>query len=182
MGIKAKAILVVPLVIVTVITGLGAIGFLIGAGIGLPHRLGLPMPVRLLGGIVLLSGFAVLGWVFAHRSPMDVMVSTFLTIRKATTRELTADTPPRSEHLVIEGPHRYIRHPMYFAVVVMVLGWWLVLDYTFVLILAVLLALWFNLVVIRFEEQELRAIFGQQYEAYAKSVPRFIPSFRRYKG
>jgi protein-S-isoprenylcysteine O-methyltransferase Ste14 len=71
---------------------------------------------------------------------------------------------------------------MYFAVVVMVLGWWLVLDYTFVLILAVLLALWFNLVVIRFEEQELRAIFGQQYEAYAKSVPRFIPSFRRYKG
>jgi protein-S-isoprenylcysteine O-methyltransferase Ste14 len=71
---------------------------------------------------------------------------------------------------------------MYFAVVVMVLGWWLVLDYTFLLLLAGLLTLWFNLVVIRFEERELRAIFAQQYEAYAKSVPKFIPSLRRYNG
>ena len=36
---------------------------------------------------------------------------------------------------------------MYFAVVVMVLGWWLVLNYMFILLLAGLLALWFNLVV-----------------------------------
>jgi protein-S-isoprenylcysteine O-methyltransferase Ste14 len=71
---------------------------------------------------------------------------------------------------------------VYFAVVVMVLGWWLLLDGTLVLLLAGLLALWFNLAVIPVEERELRAIFGQQYEAYSKAVPRFIPTLRRYLG
>ena len=62
---------------------------------------------------------------------------------------------------------------------VIVVGWWLLLDRTLVLFMAFLFFLWFNFVVIRFEERELRALFGEQYEAYAKAVPRFIPSLRR---
>ena len=68
---------------------------------------------------------------------------------------------------------------MYFAVVVLLLGWWLVLDYTFLLFMAFLFFLWFNLVVIRFEEKELRALYREEYETYAKSVPRFFPSLKR---
>jgi protein-S-isoprenylcysteine O-methyltransferase Ste14 len=175
---KKQAFLIVPLVISTLIIIVGLIGYFIGAVFGLPTRLGLPQPVRVLGVIVLLAGFSLLGWVFSYRKPVDVFVSTFLTMQKVVTGTLTKDKSARAEPLVIEGPQRYVRHPMYFAVVVMVLGWWLVLDYTFILLMVGLFILWFNLVVIRFEEQELRAIFGEQYESYSKSVPRFIPSFR----
>ncbi len=176
---KKQAFLMVPLVISVLIVIFGLIGNLIGIVFGLPTRLGLPLPVRAFGVIVLLAGFLLLVWVFSYRKPVDVMVSTFLTMRKVITGTLTKDKSARTEPLVLEGPQRYVRHPMYFAVVVLVLGWWLVLDYTFVLLMAGLLILWFNLVVIRFEEQELRAVFGEQYESYSKSVPRFIPSFRR---
>jgi protein-S-isoprenylcysteine O-methyltransferase Ste14 len=67
---------------------------------------------------------------------------------------------------------------MYFAVVVLIAGWWLVLDYTLILLTALCFFLWFNLVVIRFEEAELTALYGDQYAAYVKAVPRSFPSFR----
>ena len=49
---------------------------------------------------------------------------------------------------------------------------------TFLLFMAIFFFLWFNLVVIRFEEQELRALFGEEYEAYASAVPRIVPSWK----
>ena len=41
---------------------------------------------------------------------------------------------------------------------------------------AVGLLLWFELIVMPFEEKEMRALFGQDYVTYAKMVPGFIPS------
>jgi protein-S-isoprenylcysteine O-methyltransferase Ste14 len=67
---------------------------------------------------------------------------------------------------------------LYFAVVIILLGWWLVLDYTFLLFMATFFFLWFNLVVIRFEERELKALYPEEYETYANTVPRFFPSLR----
>ena len=68
---------------------------------------------------------------------------------------------------------------MYFAVVVLLLGWWLLVDYTFLLFMTFFFFLWFNLVVIRFEEQELKVLYPEEYAAYAKAVPRFFPCLRR---
>jgi len=67
---------------------------------------------------------------------------------------------------------------MYFTVVVFLLGWWLLLDYTFLLVMAFLFFLWFNGIVIRLEEKELRALYKKEHETYAKSVPRFFPSLK----
>jgi protein-S-isoprenylcysteine O-methyltransferase Ste14 len=76
---------------------------------------------------------------------------------------------------VVRGPYRYVRHPLYFDVVLLFLGWWLLLDYTFLLVAALFLLLWFSCVVTRFEERELKALFGDDYEEYARRVPRIIP-------
>ena len=80
---------------------------------------------------------------------------------------------------MVVGPYRYIRHPQYAAVIVMIAGWWLVLDYTFILFTVGIVALWFGLVVAPFEERELRALFGEEYASYARRTPRFIPFSRR---
>jgi len=87
----------------------------------------------------------------------------------------------RTEPLVITGPYKYVRHPLYFGVTILVLGWWLLLDYTFLLVSAIFLLLWFNFVLTPFEEKELKAIFGEEYEHYAKEVSRMIPFTKRHK-
>lgn len=107
---------------------------------------------------------------------MDILISTYVTFSKVRGgRVRLEERSIRTEPLVVKGPYRYVRHPLYSAVVLLLLGWWLLLDYTFLLISDLLLLLWFNFVVTRFEERELRAIFGDDYEQYASRVPRIIP-------
>ncbi len=179
MGVRQKAVVVVPAVIIVVAAALGAISYGLERTLGLPARLDLPLAARAGGVGALGLGLAVLGWLSRYRKPIDVVVSTYATMQKAIGRAEPQPTPARTEPLVCEGPQQYVRHPMYFAVVLLVLGWWLVLDYTLVLFMALLFFLWFNLVVIPFEEKELRALYPEEYAAYARAVPRFFPSWKR---
>lgn len=179
MHIKPKAFLVVPSVIGMLCVLFGVLGYLICWAVGIPDCLGLPLWARVVGGVLLLVGGGFLGWVFKYRSPVDIVVSTYFTMRALVRWKPAATGAARAEPLVALGPQRFVRNPMYFAVVVMVFGWWLLLDRTLVLFMAFFFLLWFNLVVIRFEERELRALFGDQYDAYVKAVPRLLPSLRR---
>jgi protein-S-isoprenylcysteine O-methyltransferase Ste14 len=138
----------------------------------------MPTVVRASGVIVLVLGFGVMGWLLRYRKPIDILTSTYVTMRKAVRGTANQNASSRTEPLILQGPHRHVRHPLYFAVAVLVIGWWLVLDYTLVLCMAVEFFLWFDFVVIRFEEQELRTLYGEEYNAYAKVVPRFFPCLK----
>ena len=148
---------------------------------GLPFSLGLPLVVRLIGGVLVAVGLAVATSVFAYRSPSDVAVSTYLTLTKLAGRAPLAEPSGRTEPLVIDGPQKYVRNPLYSAVEVMLFGWAFVADSTSVLVFAVALLLWYALVLIPFEERELRALFGEQFERYAEEVPMLAPFTKRKK-
>jgi len=178
---STKAILLVPLIVLAVLTAFFAFGYLLTLVLRMPFSLGLALPIRLLGALVLFSGFLFLGWLFKYRKPVDIVVSTYVTFLKVRRGNLLEKRLSRTEPLVIEGPYRYVRHPLYFGVVVIVIGWWLIIDYSFLLVSAILLLLWFNFVVARFEEEELRAMFGESYQEYAKEVPKIIPFTKRGK-
>jgi protein-S-isoprenylcysteine O-methyltransferase Ste14 len=178
MNIKQQAIIAVPVVVILLNTIFGVVGYFIGEALGIPNRLALPVIVRIFGAVVLAFGFIGMGWLFRYRKPVEVLISTYETMQKAFRRKPPTNTSPRTEPLIVQGPQRYVRHPMYFAVVVLLFGWWLVLDYTFIVFMAFFAFLWFNLVVIRFEEYELRALFGKEYEIYAKRVPKFVPTLK----
>ena len=151
--------------------------------IGIPFSFGFALPVRLVGVPVLTSGLLLIGWLFRYRKPVEVLVSTYVTLSKARGGAPLNEPAGRTEPLIVQGPYRYLRHPLYLGVVTMVSGCWLLLDCSFLLFSAILLLLWFNFVVAHFEEKELRAIFGEQYERYSKEVPRMIPfAKRRRKG
>ena len=181
MNDSTKAFLLVPLIVFGVVTVFFAFGYLVTLVLGMPFSLGLGLPIRLLGALVLFSGFLFLGWLFKYRKPVDIIVSTYVTFLKVRRGNILEKRLSRTEPLVIEGPYRYVRHPLYFGVVVIVVGWWLLLDYSFLLVSAILLLLWFNFAVARFEEEELRAMFGERYQEYAKEVPRIIPFIKRGK-
>ena len=178
MRVRLQALVVVPLVIGAIASAFGVLGHFLGNALGMPGRLGMPPALRGAGVVVLALGFLLLGWVFRHRKPAEILASTYATMRKAVRRTRQDEASARTEPLVLQGPQRHVRHPMYFAVVAIWFGWWLALDYTFLLFTAFLFLLWFNLVVIPFEEKELKALYGEEYEAYAKSVPRFLPSLK----
>jgi protein-S-isoprenylcysteine O-methyltransferase Ste14 len=85
--------------------------------------------------------------------------------------------PPR--RLVVVGPYRWVRNPIYVAALLIVLGEaWLFLSADLLLYGGVL-AVAFHLLVIGYEEPRLRAQFGEQYETYRRMVPRWIPRLPR---
>ena len=171
-----KAIIVVPFAVLSLITVFFTLAYLVTIWLKIPREFGFPLLVRLIGLLVLLIGFVLLGWLFRYRRPMDTLISTYVTFSKAGSRRMhLEERASRTESLVVRGPYKYVRHPLYSDVVLLLLGWWLLLDYSFLLISALLLLLWFTFVVTRFEERELRAIFGNDYEEYASRVPRIVP-------
>lgn len=179
---KAGALILVPLVVFTVVVTFFTLGYLVTIAFQIPLKLNFPLPIRLIGLLTLLSSSLFFGWLFRYRRPVDILVSTYVSFLKVRRRARLEERSYRTEPLVVKGPYRYVRHPLYSGVVLLVLGWWLLLDYTFLLVSTILLLLWFNFVVAPFEEKELEAIFGEDYERYAKEVPKILPfTVRRRK-
>jgi len=174
MARESVAYLIVPAVIIGLLTVLSLLGHAAAGAAGLPPRLGVPVAVRAMGAIALLAGLGLLAWTCRHRSVRDIIVSTFITFRKVAGGRAPAEPAGRTEPLVISGPQRLVRHPLYSAGLLLVLGWWLVLDYTLLLFTAGLLFLWFRFVVIPIEERELRVLFAN-YDDYASRTPRLVP-------
>jgi protein-S-isoprenylcysteine O-methyltransferase Ste14 len=81
--------------------------------------------------------------------------------------------PPSS--LVVTGFYRWVRNPMYVAIVLVVLGEALLFRSPALLLYAAVLWLTFHLFVLLYEEPHLRGAFGQSYDQYVRSVPRWIP-------
>jgi len=83
--------------------------------------------------------------------------------------------PPRK--LVITGPYRYVRNPMYLGMGVALLGFAIVFPHgaaIFLGELAVAFVLVFAFIVV-YEEPTLRGLFGADYVEYCRNVRRWIP-------
>jgi len=83
-----------------------------------------------------------------------------------------------TRHLVVSGLFRYVRNPMYVAVVSLILGQGL--FFGSLLILEYGIAVWvgFYLFVLVYEEPALRKNYGPEYEEFCANVPRWIPHLR----
>jgi len=77
--------------------------------------------------------------------------------------------------LVVRGPHRYLRNPMYASVVLTTLGWALFFKSWTLAVYAGIAWLVFHAFVTLVEEPGLRQRFGADYEAYCRSVRRWLP-------
>jgi protein-S-isoprenylcysteine O-methyltransferase Ste14 len=168
-------------IIVVVICVLFGISFLLSNLLGLPYSLGLPLAVRAVGGVVVVAGLSVIGWVFSYRSPAKVIVSTYITFAKLFGRVPVAEKAGRTEPLVVGGPQKYVRSPLYFGVIVMVLGWAMLGAHSFVFVATVVLLIWFGLILVPFEERELQALFGEEWREYSEQTPMLIPFTKRRK-
>jgi protein-S-isoprenylcysteine O-methyltransferase Ste14 len=122
-----------------------------------PLPLGLPMWLRLLGGLVSGVGMGIVGLAM-------------YTLRNA----LTAfPTPRQNAKLITLGIYKTIRHPIYTGVLAMAFGYACYVSSGTKALVALLLLLLFYAKT-RYEEQRLSAVFSE-YPQYRKQAGRFLP-------
>jgi len=80
-----------------------------------------------------------------------------------------------TQHLVVTGLYRYVRNPIYVAVVSAILGQGLIFGNVSLFEYGGLLWLFFHLAVLIYEEPTLRTDYGSDYAAFCAAVPRWIP-------
>lgn len=120
---------------------------------------GIPALWNLAGIAVVVMGIAVYIWCLAFH---------FKSYREAVR---IGFTPP---HLVVTGPYRYSRNPMYVAGLFAWIGW--TIFYGNIAVFVGLVFLWtiFTIRIIPYEENQLEALFGSDYIEYKKSAPRWL--------
>jgi protein-S-isoprenylcysteine O-methyltransferase Ste14 len=126
----------------------------------------LPIPsIWMIGLLPLLLGVGLYLW----------CAGAFTFIGKGTPAPI--DAP---KFLVKEGPYRWVRNPMYLAVLSVVIGE-AILFRSFPLVgYALLVAATVHGFVIFVEEPSLRHQFGMGYETYLRMVPRWLPRSPRH--
>ena len=81
--------------------------------------------------------------------------------------------PPRPTALAVQGAYRWVRHPLYLAVLLMIWSYpALTADR---LLFNVLWTLWIVIGTV-LEERDLRSEFGDEYRDYQRKVPMLLPT------
>jgi protein-S-isoprenylcysteine O-methyltransferase Ste14 len=117
-------------------------------------------PVRVLGGAMIAAGLAVLLSGFVR-----------FVVEGIGTPAPIAPT----ERLVVGGPYRYVRNPMYLAVAALIVGQALLLGQAELLLYAAGFCVVVAAFVHGYEEPALSERFGAEYETYKRNVPAWLP-------
>jgi protein-S-isoprenylcysteine O-methyltransferase Ste14 len=131
------------------------------SGVTRPPELGTP---QMIGGVLVVLGIGLALW----------CVVTFGTIGQGTAAPFD---PPRK--LVVRGPYRFVRNPMYVGALTALGG--AALFYTSLPLLGLLLFYWIVLhaFVYFYEEPTLARTFGPDYDQYRRDVRRWWPGLGR---
>jgi protein-S-isoprenylcysteine O-methyltransferase Ste14 len=176
---EIRAPLTASLIILGLILLFYGVSSLVTRVLDLSLSLHLPIEARAAGGVPIGAGAAIVLWLLKYRKPQSMIVSTYFTFAKMLNRGRINELQGRSEPLVIEGPQKIVRHPLYLGAVMVFLGWGLPTNSTSNLMASLAALLWYALVQIPFEEKELRALFGDQYVKYMPNTPMLVPFSKR---
>jgi protein-S-isoprenylcysteine O-methyltransferase Ste14 len=91
----------------------------------------------------------------------------------------TPAPPAPTQQLVTSGLYRYVRNPMYLAVLTAICGQVLVLDRPILLLYALVVAIAFVAFVRFYEQPALTHRYGAQYREYCQQVPAWLPAWPR---
>jgi protein-S-isoprenylcysteine O-methyltransferase Ste14 len=117
-------------------------------------------PLRWLGGLLLLLGAVLLIETFSRFALQGLGTPAPIAPTKT---------------LVVTGSYRFVRNPMYLAVVSLILGQALLCGSLGALAYGVLVWVTVHLFVLSYEEPTLSSSYGAQYDLYRANVRRWIP-------
>lgn len=124
---------------------------------------GYPLPVEIVGGVLLAAGAGVLAYAFAQFAIQGLGTPAPI-------------APPTT--LVVRGLYRYVRNPMYLAVLATIVGQGMMLGRPVLFGYAAGVAAAFAAFVRCYEQPTLTRRYGAQYQAYLREVPGWWPRLR----
>lgn len=133
-------------------------GVLDWAGVSRPDGFG---PMQVAGLVVILAGGALAAW----------CVLTFALVGRGTPAPFD---PPR--RLVVSGPYRFVRNPMYLGAILALAGAALFYGSIELLGYTVVFAMAAHVMVRVYEEPTLGRLFGAPYDEYRRRAGRWLPA------
>lgn len=140
-----------------------------------PGTVAVWLPLWLAGGLQQVTTLGlpeILGLALVTGGVVTILIAIFFFGTKGQGTPAVFDPPVR---LVVRGPHRFVRNPMYASVVVTTLGWALFFRSWSLVLYAGIAWLVFHVFVMLVEEPGLRRRFGADYAHYCVAVRRWIP-------
>ena len=133
--------------------------------VGVQQFLPIVIPSPDLAWIIRIAGFVFVGVGIA------VAFSAVGIFRKTKTTTVPHETPST---LVISGPYRFTRNPMYVGLTLIYLGVAGTRNEIWPVIVLPLLLAYINFLVIPIEEKNLHGVFGVEYQKYSERVGRWL--------
>jgi protein-S-isoprenylcysteine O-methyltransferase Ste14 len=118
----------------------------------------LDWPWRGVGAVPLAGGLLMGLWAIGHFRRRDTTIIPF----------------EQSSSLIVDGPYRLSRNPIYLSMVLVLLGVWLLLGSLSPVLVVLLFVGWISTRFIVKEEQHLETQFGRNYLEYKEKVRRWV--------
>lgn len=125
--------------------------------------------------------FAILFVVFSRPTLWTLMIGGAVGLIGLLIRAWASGHIDKASTLAVSGPYAYTRNPLYLGSIILGLGftvaagvWWLALLFS-----ALFLGIY--LPVMRVEVEDMRRIFGADFDEYERNVPLFLPRITPWK-
>jgi protein-S-isoprenylcysteine O-methyltransferase Ste14 len=119
--------------------------------------------------------FAIVFLIFARPTLLTLIVGGWIALVGVLIRAWASGHIRKASELAVSGPYAYTRNPLYVGSFILGVGftiaagvWWLALIF-------IALFLGIYLPVMRVEVDDIRRIFGADFDEYERHVPMFIP-------
>jgi protein-S-isoprenylcysteine O-methyltransferase Ste14 len=129
-------------------------------------------------GIVLILLYALT----AEPTPLLVAIGAPLVVLGTAVRLYASGFIVKNSELAQNGPYAFVRHPLYTGNVLVLVGiaiangnWW-------ALPLAALFFWFYYPTAIEYEDRKLHGLFGARWEAWARTTPALVPTFKNVGG
>lgn len=165
-GLLLQAVNIFNLFFLLIVNPVAAVGLLTG---GLPGMDPTHFVINLHWFLMVMESIGLLLYIFGF----GLMAWALIALGR--NYQLGGSAPRAKDKMVVDGPYRLIRHPMYTAALCIALGLGLFTQSViFLLVFGIYLAL--ILPLIPHEERELEKAYGAEYAAYRRKTSALVPA------
>lgn len=135
---------------------------------------GLILPEGRLGWSLSVVGAALGAYALEAGTPWSIVIGAVIQLLGGALMITCLCVYSSGEHLVTDGPYRWVRHPFYLGVLLLLVGAIVALR-AWPAVILFLVAVRLTVKRARIEEHNMRIEFGSSYDAYAARVPFLLP-------
>jgi protein-S-isoprenylcysteine O-methyltransferase Ste14 len=125
--------------------------------------------------------FAILFLVFAKPTAVSLFVGGSVAVVGLAIRAWASGHIRKARELAVSGPYAYTRNPLYVGTFVLGVGFTVASGVWWLAILFAALFIGIYLPVMRVESDDIRRIFGADFDEYERNVPVFVPRLTPWK-